>query len=72
MLHEKWDAEERKAVEGPIGPIHYENVRFDGNKHVSLFFTQLFINGVTLFMDQSEKDKKDSLQDQGGKERQKL
>ncbi|CAI9718251.1 Hypothetical predicted protein [Octopus vulgaris] len=29
MLHEKWDAEERKAVEGPIGPIHYENVRFD-------------------------------------------
>ncbi|GAB1607392.1 coiled-coil domain-containing protein 174-like [Argonauta hians] len=29
MLHEKWDAEERKTLEGPIGPIHYENVRFD-------------------------------------------
>ncbi|XP_064627208.1 coiled-coil domain-containing protein 174-like [Lineus longissimus] len=29
MLREKWEKEEKEAMEKPTGPVHYENIRFD-------------------------------------------
>ena len=30
MLRKKWEAEEEAAAKGPLGPTHYQNVKYDG------------------------------------------
>ena len=30
MLRKKWEKEEEEAAKRPMGPVHYENVKYDG------------------------------------------
>jgi hypothetical protein len=36
MLREKWEKEEKEAMDKPTGPVHYENIRFDGKSYQQL------------------------------------
>ena len=29
-MRQKWEKEEEEAMRRPVGPVHYQNVQFDG------------------------------------------
>ena len=31
LVRQKWEQEEEELANKPVGPVHYQNVRFDGN-----------------------------------------
>ena len=37
MLRQKWETEEEEMANNPAGPVHYSNVRFDGESFPTLF-----------------------------------
>lgn len=30
LQRQKWEKEEEEAMKGPVGPVHYQNIQFDG------------------------------------------
>ena len=36
MLRKKWEQEEEEAAKKGPGPVHYQNVKFDGKKPCSV------------------------------------
>lgn len=33
LVRQKWEKEEEEAVNKPVGPVHYQDIRFDGEYH---------------------------------------
>lgn len=33
MMRKKWEQEAEEAMNKPVGPVHYQNIQFDGNSH---------------------------------------
>ena len=45
-MRQKWEKEEEEAMNKPVGPVHYQDIRFDGE-----FSTSLLLPGKPLFKD---------------------
>ena len=30
LMRQKWEKEEEEALNKPVGPVHYQDIRFDG------------------------------------------